>query len=50
MEISLDHIQEEETAIAIILIFILGFVGVILLVEVVLWRVGVLLSSEPLQI
>jgi hypothetical protein len=50
MEISLDYIQEEETAIAIVLIFILGFVGVILLVEVVLWRVGVLLSSEPLQI
>ena len=50
MEISLDHIQEEETAIAIILIFILGFVGVVLLVEVVLWRVGVPLSSEPLQI
>ena len=49
MEISLDHIQEE-AAIAIVLIFILGFVGVILLVEVVLWRVCVLLSSEPLQI
>lgn len=49
MEISLDHIQEEEAAIAIVLIFILGFVGVILLVEVVLWRLGVLLSSEPLQ-
>jgi succinate dehydrogenase hydrophobic anchor subunit len=47
MEISLDYIQEEETAIAIVLIFILGFVGVILLVEVVLWRVGVLLSSDP---
>ena len=50
MEISFDHIQEEEAAIAIVLIFILGFVGVILLVEVVLWRVCVLLSSEPLQI
>jgi hypothetical protein len=50
MEISLDHIQEEETAIAIVLIFILGFVGVVLLVEVVLWRVGVLLSSDPRQI
>jgi hypothetical protein len=50
MEISLDHIQEEEAAIAIVLIFILGFVGVILLVEVVLWRMGVLLSSEPFQI
>jgi hypothetical protein len=50
MEISLDHIQEEETTIAIVLIFILGFVGVVLLVEVILWRVGVPLSSEPLQI
>lgn len=50
MEISLDHIQEEETAIAIVLIFILGFVGIVLLVEVVLWRVGVLLSSNPRQI
>jgi succinate dehydrogenase hydrophobic anchor subunit len=48
MEISLDYIQKEEAAIAIVLIFTLGFVGVILLVEVVLWRVGVLLSSEPL--
>jgi hypothetical protein len=47
MEISLNHIQEEETIIAVVLIFILGFVGVVLLVEVVLWRVGVLLSSEP---
>jgi hypothetical protein len=50
MEISLDHIQEEETTIAVVLIFILGFVGVVLLVEVILWRVGVPLSSEPLQI
>jgi hypothetical protein len=50
MEISLNHIQEEETAVAIVRIFILGFVGVVLLVEVVLWRVGVPLSSEPLQI
>jgi cytoskeletal protein RodZ len=50
MEISLNHIQEEETIIAVVLIFILGFVGVVLLVEVVLWRVGVPLSSEPLQI
>ena len=50
MEISLNHIQEEETAIAVVLIFILGFVGVVLLVEVVLRRVGVPLSSEPLQI
>ena len=50
MEISLNYIQEEETAIAVVLIFILGFVGVVLLVEVVLWRVGVPISSEPLQI
>ena len=50
MEISLKYIQEKKTAIVIVLIFILGFVGVILLVEVVLWRVGVPLSSEPLQI
>ena len=48
MEISLNHIQEEEAAIAIVLIFILGFVWVILLVKVVFWRVGVLLSSKPL--
>jgi hypothetical protein len=50
MELALDHIQEEETTIAIVLIFILGFVGVVLLIEVVLWRVGVLLSSDPRQI
>ena len=50
MKTSLDHIQEEETAIAVVLFFILGFVGVILLVEVILWLVGVSLSSEPSQI
>jgi hypothetical protein len=50
IEISLNYIQEEETTITIVLIFILGFIGVILLVEVVLRRVGVPLSSEPLQI
>ena len=50
MEIPFDHIQEEETAIAIILIFILRFIEIVLLVEVVLWRVGVLFSSDPLQI
>jgi hypothetical protein len=50
MEISLDHIQEEQIAIVIVLILILRFVGVVLLVEVVLWWVGVPLSSEPLQI
>jgi len=36
MELSLDHIEEEETTIAIVLLFILGFVGVVLLIEVVL--------------
>ena len=46
----LDHVEEEDTIIAIILIFILRFVGVILLIEVVLWRVGVVLSSDPRQI
>jgi len=50
MELSLDHVEEEETTIAIVLLFILGFVGVVLLIEVVLWRVGVLLSSDPRQI
>ena len=50
MEISINHIQEGEAAIAIVLIFILGFLGVILLVDAVFWRVGVLLFSEPLQI
>jgi len=50
IEISFDHIQKKETAIAIILIFILGFVGIVLLVKIVLWRVSVLLSSELLQI
>ena len=50
IELVIDHVQEEETAIAIVLLFILGFVGVVLLIEVVLWRVGVLLSSDPLQI
>ena len=50
MELSLDHVEEEETTIAVVLIFILGFVGVVLLVEVILWRVGVLLSSDPGQI
>jgi succinate dehydrogenase hydrophobic anchor subunit len=47
IELSLDYIEEEETTIAIVLLFILGFVGVILLIKVVLWRVGVLLSSDP---
>jgi putative Mn2+ efflux pump MntP len=48
--LSLDHIKEEDTIITIVLIFILGFVGVILLIEVVLWRVDVVVSSDPRQI
>jgi hypothetical protein len=40
----------EESTGFIILIFILRFVRVILLLEVVLWREGVLLSSDLLQI
>ena len=50
MELTLNHIQEEEATIAIVLIFILGSVRVVLLIEVVLWREGVLLSSDPCQI
>jgi len=33
-----------------ILIFILRFVDTILLIEVVLWRIGIILSSDPRQI
>jgi hypothetical protein len=36
IELVIDYVQEEETTIAIVLIFILGFIGVILLIEVVL--------------
>lgn len=50
MELALDHVQEEDPTIAIVLVFILGFVGVVLLIEVVPWRVGVVLSSDPRQI
>ena len=50
MELRLDPVEEEDTAIAIILTFILRFVRVILLIEVVLWRVGIVLSSNPRQI
>jgi hypothetical protein len=50
MELRLDHVEEEDTIIAIVLVFILGFVGVILLIEVVLWQVGVVLSSDLRQI
>ena len=37
IEICLNHTQQEETAIAIILIFVLGVFRIVLLVEVVLW-------------
>jgi hypothetical protein len=50
MELSLDHVEEEGAIVAIVLIFILGLVQVILLIEVVLRRVGVVLSSDPRQI
>jgi hypothetical protein len=50
MELSLDHIEEEETTIAVVLIFILRFVGVVLLSEVIVWGVGVLLARDPRQI
>lgn len=50
IELVLDHIEKEHTTIAIVLIFILRFVGVVLLIEVVLWRVGVVLSSDPRQV
>ena len=49
MELALDHVKEEEATIAVVLIFILGFVGVVLLIKVVLWRVGVHLSGDPRQ-
>jgi hypothetical protein len=49
-ELSLDHVKEVETIFSIVLIFILGFVGVILLTEVVLWHMRVVLSSDPHQI
>jgi hypothetical protein len=42
--------QKEETSIAIVLILILGFVGVVLVIEIVFWQIGILLSSNPLQI
>jgi hypothetical protein len=50
MELTLNYTQEEEATIAIVLIFILGSVRVILLIEVVLWRESVLLSSGPCKI
>jgi hypothetical protein len=50
MELSLDYIEKVETTITIVLLFILGFVGVILLIEVVLWQVGILLFSNLYQI
>jgi hypothetical protein len=50
MELCLDHVKEEVTGIVIVLIFILGFVAVVLLIEVVLWRVSVVLFSNSRQI
>lgn len=47
MKLCLDHVEEEDAIIAIVLSFILGFVEVVLLIEVVLWWVGVVLSSDP---
>jgi hypothetical protein len=44
MELVLDHAHKIVATIAIVLIFILRFV----LIEVVLWRVDVVLSSNPL--
>jgi hypothetical protein len=37
IKLVIDYIQEKETTITIVLIFILGFIGVILLIKVVLW-------------
>jgi hypothetical protein len=49
MELCLNHIEEDDTIVAMVLIFILG-VEVIPLTKVVLWRVGVVISSDPTQI
>jgi hypothetical protein len=49
MELCLNHIEEDDTIVAMVLIFILG-VEVIPLTKVVLWRVGVVISSDPPQI
>jgi len=50
IELVFDHIEEVSSTIFIVFIFILRFIGVILLIEVVLWRVGVVLSCDPRQI
>jgi len=50
IELVLDHVEEVGSTIFIVFIFILRFAGVVLLIEVVLWRVGVVLSSDPRQI
>jgi hypothetical protein len=50
MELVLDYVEKEDTTIAMALIFILKFVGVVFLIEAVLWRVGIILSSDPRQI
>jgi hypothetical protein len=43
--LTLNHTQEEEATIAIVIIFVLGFIRVVLLIEVVLWWEGILRSS-----
>ena len=50
IELVLDHVEEVGSTIFIVFIFILRFAGVVLLIEVVLWRVGVVLSCDPRQI
>jgi hypothetical protein len=46
----LKNTEEEEATIATVLVFVLRTVGAILLVEVVFWRVSVLLAGHPCQI
>jgi hypothetical protein len=50
MELCLDPIEEKDTAIAITLTFIFRFVGIILLIKVILWQIGIVVSSDPRQI
>ena len=50
MELVFNHIKELSNTTFIVFIFILRFIGVILLIEVILWRVGVILSSDLRQI
>ena len=46
IELSLHHVQEEETIIVIVLFFIHKFIGVVPLIEVILWQVDVLISKD----